>query len=346
MRIARPSSRPISASVQHGPGGRPVGDEDAHDPAAQGAADGGRLAGPDRDRDDARRRAQGLEVDGDRASAQRRLRRSARRRRTDGRRGRRRRRRPRELVDLRRRSGPRCGAATTTPSRPSPRASRRCRRWPGSGRGSARTSGRPRDRPRGRRGRSGRPRTPGRRADDRCPPSRSARARVSAPASSSRSSRRRAAGQLDDLDGGRRPRRDLAHDRGHRRAPGDADDLRRPDQAVDDGAGQPRDGSERWRLGRDLGDRGEVQPEPLLEGGGQGAVLQRDVAVLDPDAARRPGRHRCSRATRNREMPRCAAISTLDIWRSKNRRATWLARSGRGSRRGGRHAPIVARTLT
>ena len=153
-----------------------------------------------------------------------------------------------------------------------------------------------------------------------------------------------AAGELHDLDGRARPARDLAHHRGHGRAPGDPDDLRRPDQAIDHGAGEPGDRIEGRRVRRDVGHGRQVEPEPLLERRGQRPVLDRRVAVLDADAAvgqggvDQPG----DAEPGDPEMGRDLDLGHLAV---EEQAGDLGAQVGQG-RRGGGHAPIVDRLLT
>ena len=160
---------------------------------------------------------------------------------------------------------------------------------------------------------------------------------------------RRAAGELDHVDRGILAGRHRAHDPSHGRAPGDADRFAWLEQAVDD-------------LGAEAG-------KTAVAGASAAATTQRPIpkrsATRAPSARSWAGASRNSmrttpsanarsrrRATRKREIPRRAAISTLVSWRSKNSRATW-PRSSAGSSVGlrglverGRHgiASIAATT--
>ena len=330
MSTARPSRRPIRPpSSRTARAVARIGDEEAHDAAAQCPADGGRLGRPDGDGDDPRRRPQGLDVDGHGSLRRAPARRTVRPRRRDGRRGRRRPRRPASRVDLGRAQDAAARGGTRTARRPSPWASPRCPTMARVRCGdSARTCAAPPAR------RSSASRTAGSATNA------GAIERLVRPAqaigqgpgqragSSSRSSRRELpASCTTSMLGSRsgpgsrgRPRPCVEPQAMPMTSAGP---MRPSMTAPASRATGPSASAPRRRRRRRTGPARTAPPWPSRARGPRPA--RRGTRCGRSPSARAPS---MSRATRKREMPRCAAISTLDIWRSKNRRATWLARSG------------------
>lgn len=95
----------------------------------------------------------------------------------------------------------------------------------------------------------------------------------------------RSAGQLDDRDRRIAPGRHLADDRGQGRAPGDADGLVRADQPAEHGRSEASHAARRSVRGRHGGHHAKVDLEAGFHGPRETNVLERHVAILDPNQA-------------------------------------------------------------